>query len=191
MKLLLSFLLVTLIGVATAQPQLWRFKIRPTTMRMAAGPAFSGYLDITKEGYAGINHTGPDYKGFVSYMNIGPSQAPGDLPKNVKLYKEDTKELAYLQPTGIPHLWDLKFGKNIPKIAGVMWDKFAISTISCGGNCGGLGVYYDLDRMNRQWLAFRDPKCPNSWRMRYWTGDNNTPWPKEHYPIWMWREAQQ
>lgn len=70
MKLLLTFLFVTLIGVATAQPQLWRFKIRPTTMRMAQGPAFSGFLDITKDGYAGINHTGPAYQGFVAVSRL-------------------------------------------------------------------------------------------------------------------------
>ena len=56
---------------------------------------------------------------------------------------------------------------------GVLASNFTRGVIICGGNCGGIGLQYDLDGPNLRyaWFVVPKPGEPNVWNVR-WTPDS-------------------
>ncbi|KAF8540397.1 hypothetical protein BDD12DRAFT_32328 [Trichophaea hybrida] len=175
MKLTFTSTLLLFVTAVTAQPTHWRFKLHAMTYRFQP-PALSGYVDLDARGIAGFNRSSnPTSTGFVSYMDAA---IPG-LPQG-PIHKEDERTPGYLLPTSTTGLYDFIFSHVTPLVGALSTD-FALTELSCGGNCGGLQLVYG----NGTWVAYeQDGK---GWVIRYWNGEGQPP--VGGYGVWLVREG--
>lgn len=125
------------------------------------------------------------------------------------LHNNATHALGYLFPVfGVtttpastsPH-YQLKYGKGIPKIAGVLWRNFTTVGRGCGGMCGGSTLDYDLggDRGMGEWYIIPKSKVDGAktkacdkdvWYVRY-VGTKNVMdtigYPEGALAVYLWK----
>ncbi|KAF8419479.1 hypothetical protein EV426DRAFT_644900 [Tirmania nivea] len=151
-------------------------------------------LDPTT-GDAIINRTA-GYNGFDSYLD-STSQIES-------LHESGTEKMGYLFPihdmdTNLPH-YQLRYSKEVPKTAGVLWSNFRSVGRVCGGNCGGLTLNYEIggDRRYGVWYIFPKKKGAGGkkidmhvWYLR-WIGakfwNETVVIPDDGYYVYLWKE---
>lgn len=93
------------------------------------------------------------------------------LPKG-PLFRQSDDAKAFLVPTTTPGLYDFMIHPMTP-VNALDVNAFSISTLSCGGNCGGLQLKYGEDNANGQWLAYDVPS--GGYKIQYWNGAGSPP----------------
>ncbi|KAI5777000.1 hypothetical protein EDC01DRAFT_732800 [Geopyxis carbonaria] len=177
-----AFSAALLLAPAAAQSDRWRFKLRLLTYR-GAEPVMSAYVDVV-DGVAGFNRSGAAYPGFVNWMPFNP--ATGALPTGPLNAEQPVNPTpGYLVPTKATGQYQLKFGTK--REAGALAkNKFAITELSCGAQCGGLQVVYG-DKGKRAWIVVPDEKHEGGWKLVWYRGDESA-LPKGAIGVWLTRE---
>lgn len=93
------------------------------------------------------------------------AQPSAPLPRGPLFKESSPPQRAYLVPVAsTPGLYTLRYGASVPSSpAGVLSADYAITELSCGGQCGGLQLVYAPDSSARRWLAYPNPAAAGTY----------------------------
>lgn len=135
---LLSYLLCLLLTPLIAAQTSANFRLQVfDAARGTPNPLF-GELDIDSAGFAVFNRTATP-----GVYNYALNNSPSGLGPST-LFQRGTGKLAFLSPTPVPGIYDLKFAKPLPTSEpcqlSAQWTR---QGRGCGGNCGGVDLKYN------------------------------------------------